>query len=285
MKSRWVLNLALALFLGVLLAVVHFAAKNESVPPPVPLTLIDPAQVHQVTIERPGHPVITLVRRGNRWTMTSPVNARADQFRIGKLLQLTGAPVQERFSVPPGGLARFGLAAPLLTLHFGTESIAFGDTNPVTQGRYVLYQGKVALLSSTGFTPETLRHADFFSTRLLNRGWDAKQFTFPQFRLTLHQGVWQVSPANPRLSTDVVNDFVDDWHYARALSVSESAGGPAIGTVRIEYTEAPSRQPRSATIDILEERPELVLYRPDEHLSYHFPAEMAARLLHLSPKP
>ncbi|MHB1942974.1 MAG: hypothetical protein ACYCP0_07960 [Acidiferrobacteraceae bacterium] len=107
----------------------------------------------------------------------------------------------------------------------------------------------------------------------------------PKFRLTSRQGVWHLDPPDPHLSSDAITSFVDEWRYARALSVSHYHGAAITGRILVTYldrTTHGANVPHTLVINIIERAPELVLYRPDEGLEYHFPAQMGRHLLSLS---
>ncbi|MHB8255587.1 MAG: hypothetical protein ACYDEV_18330, partial [Acidiferrobacter sp.] len=94
------------------------------------------------------------------------------------------------------------------------------------------------------------------------------------------------APKPSKVSNDRINTFVDEWRYARALSVTRYHGEPAVGQIVIRYRGLGGHKPphlKVLTIGILATRPELVLLRRDQGLEYHFPEEIGRRLLHLSP--
>jgi hypothetical protein len=95
-------------------------------------------------------------------------------------------------------------------------------------------------------------------------------------------GAWQMAPANKELTSDRINAFVEEWRHAQALSVTEYSGKTA--HEKINFGFAAGSPLKNLEIGILAHKPELVLYRRDEGLQYHFPEELGARLLQLRPE-
>jgi len=104
------------------------------------------------------------------------------------------------------------------------------------------------------------------------------------FMLTLHDGTWKRDPEIAALSSDRTNAFVDEWRHARALQVQvHTDKNKAQETVVLAF-ENPDGSKSELKIDVLTRKPELVLYRPDENLEYHFPDDTTERLLNLNEK-
>lgn len=286
MKTRWLLNAALALFIAALLLWIHFRPpgghKHADRPP---LTRLVPDQITHIRLVRPGRRTIMLAKQRGRWRISAPVSARADRFRIDSLLHVAKARVEDRFAAPARALAKYGLNDPDATLWLDGQKIEFGGSNALGGLQYVRYRGHVDLIATESFKPAALRLNDFYSSRLIQKNRRPVAFVFPDFRLTSHRGIWKVEPPNPHLSTDAINSFVDEWRYARALSVGRDHQKPVTGRILVRYVtrgKPAAGPPHVMTIDIIERKPELVLYRPDEGLDYHFPSQMGRHLLNLS---
>ncbi|MHB1514873.1 MAG: DUF4340 domain-containing protein [Acidiferrobacteraceae bacterium] len=285
MRNRWLLNIGLALFIVGLLVWVHLRPPGRHKHPHYPaLTALKPAGITRIRLSRPGHRMLVIAKSGRGWHMTKPVSARADRFRVADLLHVTDASVHDSFTVSAAELGKYGLTTPLATLWLNHQKIEFGDENALGGLQYVLYRGRVALIPAYSFNPASMQIDNFYSSRLIEKNRKPVAFVFPKFRLTSHQGVWHLEPPDPHLSSDAVNSFVDEWRYARALSVSRYHGAKVTGQVLITYRDRVAHGanvPHTLVIDIIERAPELVLYRPDEGLEYHFPAQMGRHLLSL----
>ncbi|MHB1566367.1 MAG: hypothetical protein ACYCXG_06580 [Acidiferrobacter sp.] len=287
MRKRWWLNAGLSLVV-VALVVLLWAKPHRPPPPPPPavLTPLKAAAVTAITLVRAGHPAIDLTRRGKRWFLQKPFTARADRFRVAALTGILTAPVSDRFVAPTGAtLTQYGLAPPQAVLTLNGLAIRIGARHPFAALRYVALRHHIALIPAETIHPRRLHVDGFLSTRLLGDHMHPVAFALPGFTVARRRGIWQLSPPMAHVSNDRINTFVDEWRYARALAVTRYHGQPAIGLVTIRYhRRAAGDGPRlhTLTLDILARRPELVLFRPDEGLEYHFPAEIGQRLLRLT---
>ncbi len=308
MSSRWWLNVGLALVIVIMGLVVIFKPGMHKSPPIPPLTSLSMEAITHIRLQRPDQPEIDLEKSGDHWFMTAPRKARANGFRINELLHLAVAKIATHFSAPTAELGRYGLDKPRAELWLNDQKISFGGPHPLNPDFYILYNGSVYLVPEHFDNAATGRPSDFFSTRLINTADKPVAFSLPGLHLTRKpDGSWQVTPPNKDLSTDRVNQFVDEWRYAEALSVTPYSGRPVIDHIRITFVPrtagssenkpaptaaaagtAPGPKtlaaaPEELDLGILARKPELILYRHDEGLEYHFPAEMATQLLQLKP--
>jgi hypothetical protein len=274
-KSRWLLNLALALLVAGLAALVYFKPGTE--PAKAPLTSLKPEAIARLTIEH-GAERIELARTNGGWRMVAPVAARASRVAVESALRLATAPSEARLG-PATDLTAYGLKAPRARLEFDGAQIALGTLHPLRDQVYALYRGEVYLIGSRYQAPAYYPYGRFLDTRLFEDDFKPAAFRLPGFRLTLKDGSWQREPAIKDLSSDRINDFVQEWRYASALNVERSTRQPALAT--LEITDARGEQPVKLTLDIVAYQPELVLRRRDEGLEYHFPEETGKRLLNL----
>ena len=288
MTKRWLLNLALTLFVIALALVVKFQPGRPPATPERALTDIVAESVQGITLERPGEAAIAFVRDGQDWRMTAPLHARADRFRLEGLLQLLSAKVKDRFPVT-GDLAQFGLDKPLAQLRLGQTEVDVGGMHALNDLRYVRYRGEIYLVPNASVRPALSPLADFFSARIIEENRKPVGFDLASFHLRLEDGSWKLTPENKNISSDLLNGFVDEWRYARALSVARYGGKPVMGHVRITYVHEETGktkpdQPRTLDLGVIARKPELVLYRADEGLEYHFPQETGDRLMTLTPR-
>ncbi len=299
MSGRWWLNVGLVALIVVLALVMEFKPGMHKAPAIPPLTGLSVGQINHIRLQRPGTPEIDIVKSDGRWMMTAPRKARANSFRINELLHLAVAKIATHFAAPADNLGKYGLAKPRAEVWLNNEKISFGGPHPIDPDYYILYRGQVYLVPDHYDNAATAPLSGFFSTRLINAHNRLMSLQIPGLRLTRKpDGSWKLTPPDNKLSTDRVNTFVDDWRYAEALSVRPYSGKPVIAHVRITFAPPASGAPvstgrpassklpdtdRVLALDILERKPELIFYRKDEGLEYHFPADMASQLLELKP--
>lgn len=296
MRNRWLLNLALLAFIVTLALLVKYQPgkrveeKDRGGPP---LTAIAADDIRRIRLERPQQEPIVLERDGVEWRLKAPVKARADRFRVDGLLQLAG--LRTEATVPADDLKKFGLDQPLATVWLNDAEIRFGSMHALQELQYVSFNREVALIPAGGARAIGARLEDFFSTALLEKDRKPLAFSLPGFKVVLAEGSWKRMPTIPELSGDRINDFVEEWRYARALNVTRHKPQASLGKVAIDYVAEggnatkpppPGEQPptRRLELDILMRTPEFILHRKDEGLDYHFPPDTGTRLLQLKPE-
>jgi len=283
MKNRWLLNLALVLLVGALVLVAVFRPGKEPEPAGTPLTALTPESVTTIRLQRPKQADIVLEKKHDTWQLTAPREARANGFRVNELTRLAATPVKTRFPANAAELEKYGMASPLATAVLNDAEIRFGAMHPLSQELYVLHAGQVQLVPATVMRTVLTPLDDWFHPGLLADKTRIVSLQLPGFRLTQNeQGAWVRTPARANLSSDRINRFVDEWRYARALSVTSASGKRA--AERIAITVADGEKTRVLEFGVLSRKPELVLVRIDEQLEYHFPADAVARLLELNPE-
>lgn len=273
MTRQWIINLVL-LGIVALLATILLTRPGLDEKTKTPLTKIPVGEVDSMRIRQPAAGEILLLRRDNRWYLQKPFAARASGFVVNNVLAVTGASSLWSSAYDEQYAARYGIDRPRLVVELGAEKIVFGDTNPLNHQQYVLYRDRVHLVSGHLRWSVPGKADQFLDRRLLSTentpvGIDFNQRT----RLRLVNGTWLLTPANPSLPTDQLSRLVNEWTYASALKVTPYQHAPVIGRVRIHYPG-----PTRLDVGILAREPELVLYRADENLQYHFNRGTADRL-------
>lgn len=197
---------------------------------------------------------------------------RADPYRVAALTQLLLA--RSEIELPAVDLARFGLDEPQVRLRFDGQEFALGGRQPLNDRVYVLTRGKVYLVSPVYALHVSRGMADFLAKKPLAEEERPVAFDLPDWRLFERDGRWQVEPADARLDADRLNAFVDEWRLATALAV-EPRAKPTVG----EPIRLALRDGRRIVFYVAAREPELVLWRSDEGLAYHFVPETGAILL------
>lgn len=283
MNRRWSVNILLLLVLAGLgaLALLRPGIDPDAYKPP--LTSIAPTEITRLLIAERGKPPVEL-ERTDRWRLRSPLQARANEFNVNDVLRVAATRVEKQ--LPEDALqraAKYGLDSPRARLKLDEHTIDFGTTNPVNNLQYVAYQGRVYMVSASALWSVTRAYTDFIDHALLDTAKKPVAITLPGLKLALQDGRWRVTPHNERITTDRINRFVEEWRHARALSVRPYGGGRSLGEIRFTYaTKPPIAKPEAVRLGILSRSDELVLYRPDEGLQYHFPQDSIKRLLYLT---
>ena len=283
MKNRWLLNIGLALLVGVLVLLVLYKPGARKETEGTPLTALTADAIQRVRLVRPKQPEIVLQKSGDDWQLTAPRTARANGFRVNELARLATTRVGTRFPAAPAELGKYGLDTPLATLFLNDAEIRFGGMHPLDNQLYVLHDGQVQLIPASVFRAVSAPLTDYFSTSLIEDKARLLAFRFPAFGLKQNeQGAWTRAPELKDLGSDQLNRFVDEWRHARALSTTTYSGKPV--KERVTLTLADGDQQRVIEFGVLAYKPEFVLYRKDENLEYSFPEETGTRLMQLKPE-
>ncbi|MGH8535432.1 MAG: DUF4340 domain-containing protein [Gammaproteobacteria bacterium] len=273
--ARLRLNAILLAVLSVLvLVVISEPGKQEEAPRPK-LSSIAPQSVNNIRITRPGGEIVELHKEAGHWLLKQPFSVRADEPRVQALLGFLEEKSKDAFPAKDHDLKRFGLAEPALRLQFDDSLFAFGDANPLSGQRYVLHEDTIHLAADTTFPTLTGPAEDLATPRLLEEGTEPVKLTLPKYVLSRGaKGHWKLSPPDPRIGTAALQKMVDEWRYARALTVRRKQERISQGTIRIEFQAGTPVQ-----FEILAKDPEFILARSDLELEYAMPAGTGQRLL------
>jgi hypothetical protein len=283
MKNRWLLNIGLTLLVGILILLALYKPGTRKEPDGTPLTALGVEAIQRIRLVRPKQPEIVLEKRAADWRLTAPRTARANSVRVNELLRLATTRASTRFPAAPADLGKYGLDNPIATLFLNDAEIGFGGMHPLDNQLYVLHAGQVQLIPAAVLRAVSAPLNDFFSTSLIEDKTKVLALTFPAFSLKQNeQGAWVRTPELKNLGSDQVNRFIEEWRYARALSVAPYAGKPI--KERVTLTVADGEKQRVIEFGVLARKPEFMLYRKDENLEYSFPEETGTRLLQLKPE-
>ena len=265
----------------VLLAIYKPGAKQEQ--QGAPLTSLASQDIQRIRLLRPKQPQMVLEKNGEAWRLTAPLTARANDMRVSELVQLTTTRVPTRFPVEPSELGKFGLDNPLATLFLNEAEIRFGGMHPLENQLYVWHDGQVLLIPVAALRVASAPLNDFLNAGLLEEKTKPLAFRFPTFGLKQNeQGAWMRTPEMKELASDAINRFVDEWRYARALSVAPYSGKPI--KERVTITVADGDKSRVVELGVLALEPEFIVYRKDENLQYHFATDIGTRLMQIKPE-
>lgn len=275
-RQRLTLNLALLALFSVLVAVVVFEQAEVVEPSKPKLSTIDAKAVATISIARPKHETVVLTKEATRWQLQRPLSAPADESRVQALLGLLDDESQESFPAKDHDLKRFGLAEPAVVVQFDDRRFAFGETNPLSAQRYVLYGDSVHLVFDSIYDQLQGEAASFASPRLIEEGREPVRIDLPE-RTLVREGDrgWILRPPQAGVTTDALTRLADEWRYARAVTVRAlKSDKEAEAKVTLAFKEG-----EVVSYEIQSREPQLILARRDLGLAYEIPAPAAKRLL------
>jgi hypothetical protein len=279
MKLGWVVNALL--LIGVIgLGAYAWHKAGQPKEPSYKLSTLTGTGVKKIAVTPRSAPAYTLEKRGETWFLTAPIEARADQTQVQRMLELLSAASKEKLAATD--LRRFDLDAPALQVSMDAQTFSFGGTNPLSQEQYV-GTGDGVYMVSAYYASLVPRASDRVLTHsLFNESEKAIGFKFKGFSVAQKDGKWILAPRPPSdkegLSQDDLNRWADDWRYASSLVTQPWSGKPTPDAVEVKLADG-----KNITFVVVRREPELILARPDEKLQFQFSGEMTRRLLNPAP--
>lgn len=221
---------------------------------------------------------IVLKRQDNQWYLEKPVRIRADDEKVGKILEILQARSQQRFE--KADLGRFGLEHPHAQLFIGNAHFDFGGFAPTTHQQYVAAGDYVYLLAPRYALALPRNAGDWVNPRLFVAGEIPVRFKLPHGEVALHDGHWRVTPqhAAEALNAATLKHWVQLWQSARAAELKMAAeldsGFAETGSVRIDLQDE-----SEISLKVLQNQSSIVLLRVPEGIGYQFPLETGRQLL------
>ena len=302
MRRRWLLNLGLAIAVGLLalLAWQRPGTDGEATEPP--LTNLEAADINSVVIKRGADETLAMERRGGKWWLIRPIEARAPGYRVSSVLDLAGTPSYARIDVALAqdqgqehsedrtqgqgeskdkSPADFGITAASASITLNDREIRFGATNPVGLRRYVAVGDTIQLIEDRFHHHAQGDWSNWVDRRLLPEGAALESIKMPDFALERTDGKWILTP-DTGADADTIARYIDGWRLAHAMQVTKAAPPMAERSPRIEIRwrpDAASDAEKLLSLELLHEGDEVILRSADPPLHYRFPADSAANLL------
>ncbi len=274
MRQRTLINLALLLVVAGLALFIAFAPDEEAPLDLEPLSDENPRAVSRIRLKPAAGTSIELRRVDGAWHLVDPMRIAANDFRVKALVRVLEAPVHARMDAAPEQFARFGLAPPQARILLDDKEVLFGDTEPIHGRRYLLYDGKVALVDDTFFSHVRSSAANYVNPALLGRDPSPQSFVLPGIRLYRDAGNWRLDSDDENVDADSISMLVDAWRHAQATAVRPYEQSlDWNGVIRIELADGDLR------FDLAHTEYELILGRPELGIQYQLTKAAGARLL------
>ncbi len=298
MQKRWLLNLVLLLVVAGLVAflylkpkpVIEEEAKFE-------ISQFKLSEFIGVKVEYPAKSPVVFKQVDGFWRMSAPNDVRADKPSIQRIISIVAAKTKTKISpLAEGGnfsvdeLDKFGVSSPLLKLNLiradeTAEVFLFGTYNPITEEQYVHHGDGIYLLP--------VKYSEYASTQTLELidksplkpqekvvGFDfshLEQWEALRLRLSLKDGVWNVSDKNAKPSQTELKEWVTfSWIQTAAQSVDLYKPD-----LRKQYPHLIIKMADGSKVQFnkLQESPKLIIARPDEGIIYTYPADEGFTML------
>jgi len=284
MRARWLVNLVLLLLVAGIVSFLYLRpAPENKAQKSYELSTLKLSDFSKLSVEFPAKAPVVFEKIDGYWHITQPYKARADQRSIQRILSIVAATTTEKF--PATDLVRFGLDHPVLKLKMNNEEFLFGTFNPVSGEQYVAYKDSVYLLSTTYSEAASIQVVELIDKNPLKptekiAGFDfgrLEQWEDIRLNVDLVDGKWKVSAANAKPHQNDMNEWLDTtWIHASATSVEPYT--PDRKTTYPSF-EVKLQDGSKVHFDKIQESPELLLGRPDEGMTYHFPQDIGFTML------
>lgn len=276
MKSRLLLNLALALLLGGLALYAYLGPKPQSEPQPR-VTALTVEEIARIKVEHRGSPAFELEKRADGWRLTAPLTTRADRYQVDRITDIVNATSKQQLSATdPSG---FDLSPPQIRVMLNDQAFSFGRINDITNEQYLAVGDAVHLIAPLYGYGIPADPAKLASSRILGEDETPVSFDFGRHRFVRKDGQWLSEGAAPPakgepLSQDDFNRWADEWQRTSALSVEPRKAGRGGERLTIGFSNG-----KAVSMQLLRQESGLILVRTDENMQYRVGAEVAQRLL------
>ena len=273
MRSRLLVNLVLFLIV-IGLALFLTRPVNDDIQQVTYISDIEPESISNIKITRRDLDDIIFSKINDKWMMQSPYKIAANKVRINSLLRLLKYPSYVQLDKNEVELDRFLLDDPEVSLLLDNTRIDFGDTSPLGENeqRYILLGNTVHLTNDNIFQQLKTNASFFVSPGLIPGDGNITAIQFPDHRVHLVDGIWQIDPALD-ISADDIIALVKAWEGAQAVTVRKYIETDQNNQVIIELDQGPP-----VTFIITSPLPNLVLARPEFNIQYHLSGYDAGRL-------
>lgn len=197
-----------------------------------------------------------------QWKMIKPYQINAHQFRVNTLLSLTQTPVDKSYNVSELNPGDYSLDTPRARIIFNHTEIIFGKSNPLNNKRYIMANNKMSLLLDQTYPLVSAQATSFIDLSLINSSSNITAIKFSD------QGV-----TNNKLSTDQLQQLVEQWKTAQAFSVHRYLERKQLGSIDVYIDDTP------VSFIISDDDPWLILARPDLNIEYHLDSSLKDKLL------
>lgn len=212
---------------------------------------------------------IVLKRLNNRWHLTKPVSARADENKVSEILEILTATGNQRF--PLADLERFGLKQPNTQLYIDDIYFGFGGFAPTTHQQYMATGEHVYLISPRYVLALPSNAADLISTQLLAFDEIPVRFELNHLTIELQNGNRHITvqSSDQALSEETIGHWVQLWQTAHAGKVALGQV-PDSEFVEKGFAKISLQNGREINFKILQNETEFILLRAKDGFVYHF---------------
>jgi hypothetical protein len=141
-------QLGLLIAVTVLFAAAWWQLRSDQLAAPGTLLPIKPDAITRVDLQVGRAPAEHYVKRDEHWwRVDQTVSARADDLRLGELVRIAAAPVQNWEPANSYDPAKIGLTPPQAKLNLDGQTLLFGGMTAIGQNGYVQVGERIGVVS------------------------------------------------------------------------------------------------------------------------------------------
>jgi hypothetical protein len=279
MKSRLIIN-ALLLLVITALGLIAWLKPGQDSTDMARLTPFDMAAIHSISIETKQLEAIQLILLKDQWQLTQPIQAPALLGKVERLLKISQITPPVSYPLEPSVLSSFGLDKPIVRLKFNNKTLSIGKTESVNARRYVSDDQHVYLLDDTFLHLLTAHLDSYIDTRLIANNIQIVGLQTPALHLQQKaDGSWlNKQRPSDELSSDAVQMLLDEWRFARAISVSSQPQQTSGEKITLTSSDG-----HELVFQLIKQKNNLVLVSQNTQLSYTFSHDKYTKMTTLTP--
>lgn len=146
----------------------------------LPLSLAD---VNSVVVEyqqEGGETKLELKREGEYWQLLQPQQIDANPLKVRQLFTLLDETVESSYPSAGKDLSAYGLDPAELSLSINGYKLVLGNTNPVSNNRYILNAGQIQLVNETVYSLLQETWVNFVSLKLVPESFKLNAVQLPE---------------------------------------------------------------------------------------------------------
>lgn len=241
----------------------------------------------EVIVDFPSKAATSFKKINNYWYQTKPFQTRADQKSVLKLLSIFAAKSNEKLDSLQ--LEKYGLDKPVMKITFIKQNdrkvFTFGSYNPVTEQQYVLFENNIFILDGVYSEIASYAPVELIDKKPLATFEKIKRYDFSRLeqwqenflQLVNNDDQWSAEGKKINFdSSNLMEWFSETWNSTMAKSVEPYKFDARIGYKSFDIFLEDNKK---ITFYRIQESPEMLLYRNDEGLLYHFPQDIGFTML------
>lgn len=222
----------------------------------LPLSL---SEVNSVVVERKQEGMdskLVLKREGEQWQLVEPQQLAANPIKVRQLFTLLDEKVESSYPSAGKDLSAYGLNPAELSLSINGHQLVFGQTNPVSNNRYLLNAGQIQLVNEAVYSLLQEPWVNFVALQLVPDDFQLSAVQLPSGFAELPQ-------------------LVSNWKNAEALRIDSFDPQKLTADLPRVVLTGSSGTRELVVVNLKED---IVLADPVKQLTYVLPISQAAQL-------